>query len=285
MLFSLYFVPTGIGGYFFVPSYPRFLRIFAKNLLAMADMMNFTHPGFGNIRVNNDTDGQPLFCAMDLCRALGYANGRDAVSKHVDSDDVAKCDTTDSIGRMQSLTFVNESGMYALVLSSKLPAARQFKHWVTSEVLPALRRSGSYAIETLSRKQLAMMVVQAEEEKERLALENKQQQQVIDEQRPKVAFADAITGSVTNILVRDLAKLLQQNGYDIGEKRLYQWLRDRRYLTLDNKPMQRYVEQGLFFLSEGTHSENGELCNHFTTKVTPKGQQYFITKLLHSIPQ
>lgn len=262
----------------------------------MADLMNFSHPGFGNIRVNNGNDGQPLFCAMDICRALGYVNGRDAVAKHVDTDDVAKCDTIDSIGRIQSLTFVNESGMYALVLGSKLPSARQFKHWVTADVLPSLRRSGSYAIESLSRKQLAMMIVQAEEEKERLALENKQQQQVIAEQRqlvakqeqivaeqrPKVAFADAITGSVTNILVRDLAKLLQQNGYEIGEKRLFQWLRDRRYLTLDNKPMQRYVEQGLFFLSEGTHSENGELCNHFTTKVTPKGQQYFINKLLHS---
>jgi anti-repressor protein len=247
----------------------------------MGNIQIFNHPGFGDIRISDTETDNPLFCAMDLCRALGYSNGRDAVAKHVDEDDVAKRDTTDSIGRVQQLTYVNESGMYALVLGSKLKTARKFKHWVTSEVLPSIRKHGAFSVEQLSRKQLALMVVQAEEEKERLALENKQQAEQLEEQKPKVTFANAIIGSNTYIIIRDLAKLIQQNGYEIGEKRLYQWLRDNHYLTLDNKPMQRYVEQGLFFISEGTHSENGVMKAHMTTKITPKGQQYFINKFIH----
>jgi anti-repressor protein len=247
----------------------------------MSNIQIFNHPQFGDIRTTGTPDN-PEFCAMDLCRALGYSNGRDAVAKHVDDDDVAKRDTADSIGRTQQLTYVNESGMYSLVLGSKLESAKKFKHWVTSEVLPAIRKSGTYSVEQLSRKQLALMVVQAEEEKERLALENKQQANQLEEQKPKVTFADAIIGSNTYIIIRDLAKLIQQNGYEIGEKRLYQWLRDNKYLTLDNKPMQRYIEQGLFFIAEGTHSENGVMKAHMTTKVTPKGQQYFINKFIHN---
>ena len=250
----------------------------------MSNIQIFNHPQFGEIRTTGTPDN-PEFCAMDLCRALGYRNGRDAVAKHVDEWDVAKRDTPTKnqwgAEVMQQITYVNESGMYSLVLGSSLPQAKQFKRWITSEVLPSLRRTGSYSIEQLSRKQLAIMVVEAEEEKERLALENKQQSRQLEEQKPKVIFAEAIIGSNTYIIIRDLAKLIRQNGYEIGEKRLYQWLRDNRYLTIDNKPMQRYVEQGLFFISEGTHSENGIMRTHLTTKVTPKGQEYFINKFIH----
>ena len=256
----------------------------------MSNIQVFNHPQFGDIRTTGTPDN-PEFCAMDLCRALGYKNGRDALAKHVDDPDVAKrdmgvvtgkkADGTDAV-QMVSASFVNESGMYSLVLGSTLPQAKQFKRWITSEVLPSIRKTGSYSVEQLSRKQLALMVVQAEEEKERLALENKQQADQLEEQKPKVTFADAIIGSNTYIIIRDLAKLIQQNGYEIGEKRLYQWLRDNKYLTLDNKPMQRYIEQGLFFIAEGTHSENGVMKAHMTTKVTPKGQQYFINKFIHN---
>lgn len=256
----------------------------------MGNIQVFNHPQFGDIRTTGTPDN-PEFCAIDLCRALGYKNGRDALAKHVDDPDVAKrdmgvvtgkkADGTDAV-QMVSASFVNESGMYSLVLGSTLPQAKQFKRWITSEVLPSIRKTGSYSVEQLSRKQLALMVVQAEEEKERLALENKQQADQLEEQKPKVTFADAIIGSNTYIIIRDLAKLIQQNGYEIGEKRLYQWLRDNKYLTLDNKPMQRYIEQGLFFIAEGTHSENGVMKAHMTTKVTPKGQQYFINKFIHN---
>jgi len=106
----------------------------------------FQNAAFGQIRTMQDEKGEPLFCAKDVAEALGYKNTRDALHKHVERDDVAKCDTIDSMGRTQLATFINESGLYALILSSKLPKAREFKHWVTSEVLPAIRRQGGYMV-------------------------------------------------------------------------------------------------------------------------------------------
>ena len=249
----------------------------------------FSHAKFGEIRIAGTADA-PEFCAMDLCKALGYTNGRDAVAKHVDDPDVAKRDAWVVTGkkadgsdakRLTPLTFVNESGMYALIFGSTLPQAKQFKHWVTSEVLPSIRKTGSYSVKlpqtyAEALRELACRV----EENERLMLENKQQAQTIEQQKPKVVFADAVIGSENNILIRDLAKLICQNGYEIGEIRLYRWLRDNKYLTLENKPMQRYVEQGLFYIEEGTHTENGIMKSHTVTKVTGKGQNYFINKFL-----
>ena len=124
------------------------------------DIQVYSHAKFGQIRIAG-TPKAPEFCAMDLCKALGYANGRKAVKDHCDAEDVTKRYTPTNGGE-QELTYVNESGMYALILGSKLPQARQFKHWVTSDVLPSIRKTGSYSVEQLSRKQLALMVVQAE---------------------------------------------------------------------------------------------------------------------------
>lgn len=260
----------------------------------MSDIRIFNHPQFGAIRTAGTPDC-PEFCAMDLCRALGYSNGRDAVAKHVDDDDVAKRDTADSLGRTQQLTYVNESGMYSLVLGSKLESAKKFKHWVTSEVLPTIRKHGAYMTDTtidsiLADPDNAIRLLQTlkEERQQRQLAESKAAllEEVTRDQAPKVLFAEAITGSQTNILVRDLAKLIQQNGYNIGEKRLFQWLRDNGYLCTSgqnyNKPAQRYVEQGLFFIKEGSHSENGVLKSNFTTLVTGKGQQYFINKFIQN---
>ena len=251
----------------------------------MNNIQIFNHPQFGDIRTTGTPDN-PEFCAMDLCRALGYANGRDAVAKHVEEDDVAKRDTTDSIGRTQLLTYVNESGMYALVLGSKLESAKKFKRWITSEVLPSIRKTGSYSVEQLTRKQLALMVVQAEEEKERLALENKQQADQLEEQRPKVAFANAVLSSPDSILVGELAKILCQRGYQTGEIRLYEQLRHDGYLCSSgsdyNMPMQRYLEMGLFEVTKGTRSGNGGIMHTTrTTRVTQKGCQYFISKFIN----
>lgn len=252
----------------------------------MSNIKIFNHPQFGEIRTSGTPDN-PEFCAMDLCRALGYKNGRDAVATHVDEDDVAKRDTIDSIGRNQLLTYVNESGMYALVLGSKLESAKKFKHWITSEVLPSIRRTGTYSVERLTRKQLALMVIQAEEEKERLALENKKQADQLEEQRPKVAFADAVLSSPDSILVGELAKILCQRGYQTGEIRLYEQLRHEGYLCSSgsdyNMPMQRYLEMGLFEVTKGMRSGNGGVMRTTrTTKVTPKGCQYFINKFIHN---
>ena len=250
----------------------------------------FNHPQFGDIRTTGTPDN-PEFCAMDLCRALGYKNGRDAVATHVDEWDVAKRDTPTKnqwgAEVIQRISYVNESGMYALVLGSKLESAKQFKRWITSEVLPSIRKTGSYSVEQLTRKQLALMVVQAEEEKERLTLENKQQADQLEEQRPKVAFADAVLSSPDSILVGELAKILCQRGYQTGEIRLYEQLRHDGYLCSSgsdyNMPMQRYLEMGLFEVTKGTRSGNGGIMHTTrTTKVTPKGQQYFINKFIHS---
>ncbi len=230
----------------------------------------------------------PEFCAMDLCRSLGYTNGRKAVKDHCAEEDVTKRYTPTNGGE-QELTYVNESGMYALVLGSKLPQAKQFKHWVTSEVLPSIRKHGAYMTTATIEKVMndpdswiKLLTTLKEERQQRQIAESKAAllEEVTKEQAPKVAFADAIIGSDTNITIRNLAKLLRQNGYETGEKRLYEWLRKNGYITLDNKPMQRYVEQGIFFIAEGTHSENGVMKAHMTTKVTPKGQQYFINKLI-----
>lgn len=259
----------------------------------MNDIQIFNHPQFGSIRITGTSD-YPEFCAMDLCKALGYKNGRDAVATHVDEWDVAKRDTPTKnqwgTEVIQQITYVNESGMYSLVLGSKLPQAKQFKHWVTSEVLPSIRKHGAYMTDTTIESIIAnpdngIKLLQAlkEERQQRQLAESKAAllEEVTRVQAPKVAFADAITGSETNITIRNLAKLLCQNGYETGEKRLYEWLRSNHYVTTDNKPMQRYVEQGLFFIAEGTHSENGVMKAHMTTKVTPKGQQYFINKFIN----
>lgn len=242
----------------------------------------FNNEQFGSIRTTGTAD-EPLFCAADVCKALGYANGRDAVAKHCDEGDVAKCDTPTQSGT-QLMTYVNESGLYSLIFGSKLEQAKCFKHWVTKDILPAIRKTGSYSIQNMSRKELALMIVQAEEEKEALMLENKQKEAQLQEQKPKVVFADAILGSTSSCLVGELAKILTQNGYKIGQNQLFIWLRANHYLGVSgeyyNIPNQRYVEQGLFELKKNTHSENGVMKTTVTTKVTPKGQQYFINKFI-----
>ena len=232
----------------------------------MNDIQIFNHPQFGSIRTTGTPDN-PEFCAMDICKALGYTNGRKAVSDHCDEWDVTKRDTPTKnqwgAEVMQQITYVNESGMYALVLGSKLPEAKKFKQWVTSEVLPSIRKHGAFLTAATIEKVMndpdswiKLLTTLKEERQQRQLAESKAAllEEVTKEQAPKVAFADAITGSDTNIIIRDLAKLICQNGYNIGEKRLFQWLRTHNYLTTSNRPMQRYIEQGLFFIVEGTHN-------------------------------
>ena len=242
----------------------------------------FKSEQFGEIRTAGTAD-EPMFCAADICRALGYNNGRDAIARHCDEGDVAKHDTPTTSG-VQTMTYVNESGLYALIFGSKLSTAKQFKKWVTSEVLPTIRKTGSYNIQQMSRKELAMMIVKAEEEKEALMLENKRKDDQLEEQKPKVVFADAIVGSQSSCLIAELAKILTQNGYEIGQNRLFAWLRAHHYLgtvgEYYNIPCQKYLEMGLFELKKNVHSQNGQMVTTITPKVTGKGQQYFINKFL-----
>ena len=253
----------------------------------MNDIQIFSNPQFGEIRTLADEANEPLFCAADVCKALGYANPRDAISRHVDEGDVAKRDTPTTSG-VQTMTFVNESGLYSLIFGSKLDSAKAFKKWVTSEVLPTIRKHGVYATpqtidNLLADPDNAIKVFQTlkEERQLRQIAEAK-----IEVYAPKVLFADAVVGSKSTCLIGELAKIISQNGCPIGQNRLFQWMRDNGYLGKHgeryNIPNQQYVEMGLFELKKGVRSGNdGVMKVTMTTKVTGKGQQYFINKFLN----
>lgn len=259
----------------------------------------FNHQQFGDIRTyrTNVNDGNVYFCASDLCRALGYANGRDAVAKHCDEGDVVKCDTPTynqhGAQVMQSMTFVNESGLYALIFGSKLPQAKEFKKWVCGEVLPSIRKHGAYATEATIESIIAdpdsgikLLKALKEERDQRRLAESKVSllEEVTKEQAPKVLFADSIIGSKSSCLIGELAKIITQNGYEIGQNRLFAWMREHHYLGTSgeyyNIPNQKYIEQGLFELKKNAHSENGIMKTTITPKVTGKGQLYFVNKFL-----
>ena len=251
----------------------------------MNELEIFNNQEFGTIRTT-EINGEPFFVGKDVAEVLGYSNSRKALADHVDPEDKMDGVTIrDSIGRDQNPVFISESGVYALVFSSKLPNAKHFKHWVTSEVLPTIRKHGAYATPATIESIIAdpdngIRLLQAlkEEQEKRKELEAKNA-----EMKPKALFADAVSASKTSILIGDLAKILKQNGIDIGQKRLFAWLRDNGYLikggSSKNMPTQRSMDMGLFVVKEGSYV-NGEGVNVTTktTKLTGKGQIYFINK-------
>lgn len=226
-------------------------------------------------------DDEPWFVGKDVAEILSYSNTRKALTDHVDDEDKMDGVTIrDSIGRNQKPVLINESGLYSLVLSSKLPSAKKFKRWVTSEVLPALRKTGQYQVKELSGSELmAKALIEAQSV---LAAKDKQ----IEEMKPKALFADAVATSHTSILVGELAKILKQNGIEMGQKRLFAWLREKGYLikrqgTDYNMPTQKAMDLGLFEIKEGSYvNGSGVNITTKTPKVTGKGQQYFINKFL-----
>lgn len=249
------------------------------------EVIVFESNEFGQIRTIT-MDGEVYFVGKDVAEKLGYSNARYALAKHVDAEDkgVAKCDTR---GGKQGLTIINESGLYALVFGSKLESAKRFKRWVTSEVLPSIRKTGSYKLE-----QPSYMIENPAERARRWADEMEAKQGEIralaavnEEMKPKAVFADAVSASRTSINIGDLAKLLKQNGIDMGQKRLFGWLRDNGWLmkggTSKNLPTQKGMEQGLFEIKEGTYIDgHGVNVTTKTPKVTGKGQIYFVNKFL-----
>lgn len=234
-----------------------------------------------------DENGQPWFVGKDVAEALGYSKTRNALADHVDEDDARKQGLIDSVGRIQPTILINESGLYSLVMASKLPQALQFKRWVTSEVLPQIRRTGGY-IPTHNNKgeQLSELEIMA------LALQItqrtiEQKNAIIEAQQPAVVFTKAVEASVGSIGMSELAKLISQNGVPTGQKRLFQWMRDNGYLgrqgEFHNLPKQRFVDQGLFEVHESTFSDRkGEFHTARTTKITGKGQTYFINLFINS---
>lgn len=245
----------------------------------------FNNEEFGSVRTTTIND-EIYFVGKDVAEILGYSNPRDALSKKVDKEDkgVAKCDT---LGGSQDLTIINESGLYSLVLSSKLPNAKKFKRWVTSDVLPSIRKHGAYMTEQTLEKALTspdfliQLATKLKEEQEK----NKSLQNKIEEDRPKVVFADAVSVSDDCILIRDLAKLFKQNGFNLGEKKLFALLRNKNYLIKKgvsyNTPTQKAMEMGIFKLRETVVTDNnGKTHIVKTTMVTAKGQEYFLNKLI-----
>lgn len=251
-----------------------------------SDIQIFNSPKFGEIRTAGTAE-EPLFCLSDVCRALDLGNPSQVKSRLSDGV-ISNEGILDSLGRTQYVNFVNEDGLYDVILDSRKTEAKAFRKWITSEVLPSIRKTGSYSIANLSRKELAMMVIRAEEEKELLEIENRQQAAIIEEQKPKAVFADAIIGSKSSCLIGELAKIISQNGHKIGQNRLFEWLRKKRFLGTSgeyyNIPNQKYIEQGLFEIKKTTHSENGVMKTTSTPKVTGKGQQYFVNLFLKEDP-
>lgn len=252
----------------------------------MENVQIFSNEEFGRIRTIA-IEGEPWFVGKDVAERLGYKEPTKAAREKVDEEDrgVSKIDTPSGV---QEMTIINESGLYSLVLSSKLPRARAFKRWVTSEVIPSIRKRGIYATPQAAEQMLkdpdvmirALQELKAERQK-RQQLEQKQK-----EDAPKVIFADAVAASQTSILVGDLAKLICQNGVSIGQTRLFAWMRANGFLMSRagisyNMPTQRAMEAGLFEVKESTfvHSD-GRIGIVKTPKVTGKGQQYFINRFL-----
>lgn len=246
----------------------------------MNEIYNFNGQEVRTVTVNNI----PYFVGKDVADILGYQNPSKALADHVDPEDKLNNKTLASLGQRGGW-LINESGLYSLILSSKLPQAKVFKRWVTSEVLPTIRKNGMFATdELLDNPDFAIATLQKLKE-EREA--KRQLEAQIEGDRPKVLFADAVSASHTSILVGELAKLLKQNGVEVGATRLFSWLRDHGYLIKRkgrdwNIPTQKSVELGLIRVKETsiTHSD-GHITVNKTPLVTGKGQRYFINKFLN----
>lgn len=251
----------------------------------MNDIKIFDNPEFGSVRTL-EVNGEPYFVGKDVALILGYSETAKAIRTHVDDEDKGVSDL-DTPGGKQQVILINESGLYSLILSSKLPKAKEFKHWVTSDVLPSIRRHGAYMTDDVLHRAitdpdfLIQLATELKEEKQK----RKQLETKIAQDKPKIIFADAVETSHTSILVGDLAKLLKQNGVDIGQRRLFDWLRENGYLIKNgaskNMPTQRAMDMKLFEVKERTIANpDGSVRITKTTKVTGKGQTYFIAKFL-----
>ena len=251
----------------------------------MNELQIFNNEEFGEIRTITK-DGEPWFVASDVAKALGYRMASD-MTRRIDEEDKGYTKVR-THGGEQEMSIINESGLYAGVFCSSIDSAKSFKHWVTSEVLPSIRKNGGYIAgqETLSDEELMAkaLLVANNKIKERDAIIERQQAK-IEADKPKTIFADAVSTSRTSILVGDLSKLICQNGVQIGQKRLFEWLRQNNFLIKSgssrNMPTQKSIDLGLFEIKESTvQNPDGSVRITKTPKVTGKGQIYFVSKFL-----
>lgn len=264
----------------------------------MDSIQIFNSPQFGEIRTAGTSDN-PMFCLSDLCRALGLS--AKGVNQRLDKEVISNY-PLETAGGIQQALFVNEDGLYDVILESRKPEAKKFRKWITSEVLPSIRKTGGYiaagvedsdeeimarallvADATIKRKDERIAQLQAENETAQKQIE--EQQSKIEQDAPKVLFADAVSTSQRSCLVAELAKILKQNGVDIGQNRLYGWLRSNGYLGARglyyNQPTQKAMKLGLFEIKQTTITKpDGTVLVATTPKITGKGQIYFVDKFL-----
>lgn len=247
----------------------------------MNEMMVFNNPEFGSVRTVC-IDGEPWFIGKDVAECLGYSNTRKALLDHVDAEDRNTVTIRDGNKGNPNQVIINESGLYCLVLSSKLPTAKKFKRWVTSEVLPTIRKTGGYVanedvfVETY-------LPFADEPIKQLFRIQCRVINQLNDRIRkdePKVKFADHVSDSTNLIDVNKMAKLCANHGIRIGRNRLFSWLRSRGILMGGNIPYQEYIENGYFRVKESVYETNGQTRTYQQTFVTGKGQQYILSRLM-----
>ena len=253
-------------------------------------LFNFEGNEVRTLKINDE----PYFVGNDVAKILGYSNYRKAVFEHVDDEDKLRTQIRYA-GQNREVTVINESGLYSLILSSKMPNARKFKRWVTSEVLPAIRKHGAYMTDEKIEEVLTdpdtiiKLATQLKDERQQRLIEHqlrKDAENQVHEMKPKALFADSVATSKSTVLVGELAKIIRGNGVDIGATRLFRWMREHGYLINRkgsdwNMPTQRAMDLGLFKIKETTiNHSNGTTSISKTPKVTGKGQQYFINKFL-----
>lgn len=245
----------------------------------MNNLQIFKNEEFGDIRAR-ELKGMPYVCLADVCKILDLEQVS-RVKSRLNHDGVITGKVIDNLGREQQATFINESNLYKVIFQSRKPEAEKFTEWVTSEVLPSIRKTGGYIAgqETLSDDELIQKALLVATNK------LKEREKQLEEQKPKVLFANSVEASTTSILIGDLAKLIKQNGHDIGQNRLFNWLRENGYLIKTgerrNMPTQMAMDLELFEVKErSVNNPDGSIRITKTTKVTGKGQVYFVNKFL-----
>lgn len=239
----------------------------------MNEIKIFNNQVFGEIRTLQ-IDGEPWFVGKDIANALGYKNSTIALVDNVDAEDkgVTKVST---LGGMQDATIINESGLYSLVFGSRLEGAKRFKHWVTSEVIPQIRKTGTYNLPSNYTEALERLLIEVKEN-ERLVNENETFKAEREVLLPKADFFDAVAGSKDSVPVGDVAKILDMG---IGRNKLFEFLRDEKILDYCNRPYQKYIDQGYFRVVEQKYEKNGEICINIKTLVYQKGINFIRKKL------
>lgn len=275
----------------------------------MKELKIFENAQFGQIRTSITESGEPLFCLADLCKAINVANHRN-VAKRIEQDGVRRMDIIDSMGRNQQVIFVTEPGMYEVLLRSDSEKARPFRKWVCGEVLPSIRKSGGYMVakadetpeqimaralmvakDTIDRQQAALAKAESkalllQSQNQALSEMNEAKSRHINQLLPSVRFAHAVETSEHSILVGELARIIKQNGVEIGQNRLFAYLREKGYLCKAgeryNQPTQKSLDMGLFEIKKTViQKPNGDSLVTTTTKVTGKGQIYFVNRFLY----